>query len=287
MCSSNSRRRRGGFTLIELMVSIVVIATLLSLALPAYYAVQSASLSARCKSNLSAIGKAYMLYAADHASRLPTYNFERDPDGVIREELFIGPWGAATDPEFHYNANHAVILPTDQTNVWSYPLRTYLNDEPENAAYQVSEIVACPTVFRKNAGTGIDRGNSDPISLGAESYFQSPALFTEIPAWGVPEGVVVNRDYAPVSLAAVAHPSKKTLLVETTSYHDGVESAIWEATGALFNVLATDGHVAAHESVLTERATSMTGLRVGGLPCSWCEPTPLLTTTGGATGTDW
>lgn len=287
VCSSNSRRQGRGFTLVELMVSLAVIAVLLSIAFPAYYAVRSASLSAGCKGNLSAIGKAYILYAADHASRLPIYDdFERDPDGVIRQELFIGPWGAAPNPELHHNVNHAVILPTDQAAAWSYPLRTYLTDEPENAAWQASEIVACPTVFRKRANV-MERGISDPISLAAESYFQSPALFTEIPPWSALGGVVVNRDYAPVSLDAVAHSSNKTLLVETTSYHDGAESVLWEANGALFNVLATDGHVSMRESVLTERATAITGLLAGAAPCPWCDRTPLLTTTGGAAGADW
>jgi prepilin-type N-terminal cleavage/methylation domain-containing protein/prepilin-type processing-associated H-X9-DG protein len=64
-------RRRGGFTLVELLVVIVIIAVLMGLALPVIGRVRETARSAQCVSNLKQLYQASMNYASDNGGSLP------------------------------------------------------------------------------------------------------------------------------------------------------------------------------------------------------------------------
>jgi prepilin-type N-terminal cleavage/methylation domain-containing protein/prepilin-type processing-associated H-X9-DG protein len=63
--------QRGGFTLVELVVVVVIVAILMSLGLSAYIAVLDRGRGAACVSNLRQLGAGVALYAADHENQLP------------------------------------------------------------------------------------------------------------------------------------------------------------------------------------------------------------------------
>ncbi len=64
--------RRGGFTLVELLVVIGIIAILVAILLPTLARARSGGRSAVCAANLRGIHTAQLLYASDHRTLTPT-----------------------------------------------------------------------------------------------------------------------------------------------------------------------------------------------------------------------
>lgn len=69
--SLTSHRRRTGFTLVELLVVVGIIAVLISLLMPSLNRVRAHAISTQCQSNLRTIGQAAMMYAAENKGFLP------------------------------------------------------------------------------------------------------------------------------------------------------------------------------------------------------------------------
>lgn len=93
---------RHGFTFIELLATIAVIALLLSILAPTLAAARSAARFTQCLSNVRQLGVAWALYAADHEERaLPLANPHdattywwgtNSPSGVDHSRGFIAPY---------------------------------------------------------------------------------------------------------------------------------------------------------------------------------------------------
>jgi prepilin-type N-terminal cleavage/methylation domain-containing protein/prepilin-type processing-associated H-X9-DG protein len=71
---ANRPRRRGAFTLVELLVVIGIIALLIAILLPALSKAREQSKKTACLSNLRSLGQAMYLYANAHRDRLPNDN---------------------------------------------------------------------------------------------------------------------------------------------------------------------------------------------------------------------
>lgn len=85
-----------GFTLVELLVVIGIIAVLISVLLPALNRARQQAISVQCMSNLKSIGQAALLYAHENNGWLPPGWGLNQPSGTL--EKFCD-WGAgATNP---------------------------------------------------------------------------------------------------------------------------------------------------------------------------------------------
>jgi len=84
-------RGGSGFTLVELLVVVAIIALLLSILLPAVNSALAVARTTRCKANLSGIGKALRIYAGESDGRLMAAEIT-ESGAVSRSEAMSFPW---------------------------------------------------------------------------------------------------------------------------------------------------------------------------------------------------
>ena len=136
LAKRNSRRSTDGFTLVELLVVIGIIALLVAMLLPALNKAREAAKSVQCMSNMRSLGVAFFHYGANGGTYYP-----------------VAMYGI-NDP--YYNANWKWHTPTYSQSVYWYNVIL-----PQTVKFQSIGVLFCPngSQIYGNLQTSVANGN--------------------------------------------------------------------------------------------------------------------------------
>lgn len=97
--ASNTFSQRKGFTIVELLIVIVVIAILAAISIVAYTGIQNRASDSAVKSDLVAIAKQYALYRVDD----PSGRYIDTPTRFQQLEITVTKGAYMTSPDTNYN----------------------------------------------------------------------------------------------------------------------------------------------------------------------------------------
>lgn len=186
------KSRAAGFTLVEILLVIAILAILMGLLLPSVQKVRESACRARCQNNLKQIGIAFQMHH-DRYQFFPT-----------------GGWDWSTPPNFISPGQPAVGA--DQHGSWAFQILPFLEAEnvwcssPEVAIATPNPIFFCPT--RRTPQTVTYPDDYDPpLTEGDLTHALCDYAASN---W---EGTGVVRQYDPITIGEVTDGTSLTLMV--------------------------------------------------------------------------
>lgn len=210
-CRSQLMKRKshaGGFTLLELLVVLAIIAVVAGILFPVLAQAQRAALKATCQSNLRQIGLAFSLYLTDYAECFPNTG---DP------YLWMG-------------------------RRWRWPLQPYLAlaqrrdpaGDPNLSAGGGPGILLCPADAQ-----ALQQWDGTSYGYSA-AFYHTPdqiAAMTTVDLYSPSSPPPVTQ-----RIEAVSYPAQKAMCADWLSNHQAPPLGWWSWEGAR-NYLFVDGHV--------------------------------------------
>ncbi|MEM7809268.1 MAG: prepilin-type N-terminal cleavage/methylation domain-containing protein [Planctomycetota bacterium] len=226
--------RRRGFSLVEILVVIGIIALLISILLPALTRARQSATTVVCLSNLRQIGAALNLYANEQYGRLPAWSgIQTHPDGSHPFDAEGLGWSqmlqAAWDQEPDDDIYNCPAFPVGATHNYFISARWLQRQDPRRQSWILANI--------RNSSAFVLSGDAVNLGFYAQPFGSKPTDdFTDIDKddatnhmlifSGEPDGINIHEGRGLTVLFADAHATLESQFDETTMTFDPDELGV-------------------------------------------------------------
>lgn len=229
-CTSLAAKACRGFTLVELLVVIGIIALLISILLPALNRARSSAVALKCQANLRTIGQAIRMYAADNKDVMPYGYWD---GGVPPGSGFVGSrasnWGG-------------LLMATLSSRYGATADEAYASGT--NTA-RLREALFCPELG------SVDTNQAE---MSVIHYLSHPRLMPDL---SVNDNYAINRQGAPANtklkpykVSKVKRSSEIALIFDGTLIQD--TDGTWRPSDRVPVAVGLDAYRINYESFLTD-----------------------------------
>jgi prepilin-type N-terminal cleavage/methylation domain-containing protein/prepilin-type processing-associated H-X9-DG protein len=221
MHDRRTTRRRSGFTLVELLVTIGIIVILVALLLPVLSKARSHAYAASCLGNERQLIQAALSYASDNAGSLPGTNWDDDGLGNPQGWLYNPNTQAVPGPSA---GKPGTFSPSDLQTGALYP---YLNSATiyrcpsDNNTYVGNTVQLLTSYIMNGAVSDFNYANSEPL----RRFKATAVVFWENATTPVDSGAINDGSNSPNEGIATRHTHGCSV-----AYADGhAEQMTWTA----------------------------------------------------------